>query len=222
MQRMSPHYPIISIILLPVILVSLFIFSSALLRPPPHPQQIMPSWASRSLAQEAARLRQEEDAMAAAILQKEKDATAKDEHNAKEENKTSNAVAVTPKNINKTICDKVPTVVSPLSAPDLISLLTGHVGRNGGQQGADGIATMDTTSTDMGADTAATPDMDTTPPVEDPVDDNIKSPKKLIEKNKVNKGGQIVEARPQRYEPQKELLRDTSCGSNILRKGLEI
>ncbi len=42
----------------------------------------MPSWASRSQVQEAARLCQEEDAMAAVTLQKEKDAADKDEHNA--------------------------------------------------------------------------------------------------------------------------------------------
>jgi hypothetical protein len=39
------------------------------------------------MAQEAARLRQEEDAMAAATLQKEKDATTKDERDAKEASK---------------------------------------------------------------------------------------------------------------------------------------
>ena len=69
-------------------------------------------------------------------------------------------------------------VVSPPSASDLTSLLTGHIGPNGGQQGADGIATMDTATADMGAEGAATTDMDTTPPVKDPVDDNVKSPKK--------------------------------------------
>ena len=47
----------------------------------------MPYWASHSLVQVAARLHQEEDTMAAVILQKEKDATAKDERDAKEENK---------------------------------------------------------------------------------------------------------------------------------------
>ena len=158
MQQMSPHYPFISIILLPAILVSLFTYSLALLRLPPHPQQIMPSQASCSLAQEAMRLRQEEDAMAAAILQKEKDAAAKDERGAKEENKKINAAAVTPKNVDKTIRDEAPVVVSSPSVPGLNSLLTGHVSRNGGLQGADGAATMDT--------------------VEDSVDDNIESQKK--------------------------------------------
>ena len=113
MQRLSPHYPIISIILLPAILVFLFTYSPALLRLPPHPQQIMPSRASRSMAQEAARLRQEEDAMAAATLQKEKEAAAKDEHDAKEASKKSNVAAVTPKDVAKTIRAVVAVVVSP-------------------------------------------------------------------------------------------------------------
>ena len=86
MQRMSPHYPIISIILLPAILISLFTYSLALLHLPPHPQQNMPSQTSCSMAQEAMRLRQEEDAMAAAIVQKEKDAAAKVVRTAKGEN----------------------------------------------------------------------------------------------------------------------------------------
>ena len=34
-------------------------------------------------------------------------------------------------------------VVSPPSAPDINSLLTGHVGRDRGLQGADGAAAMD-------------------------------------------------------------------------------
>ena len=178
MQRMSPHYPIISIILLPAILVSLFTYSPALLRLPPHPQQIMPSQTSRSMAQEAARLRQEENAMAAATLQKEKDVAAKDECNAKEASKKSNAVAVTPKNINKTIHTEAPTVVSPPSVPDLTSLLTGHISREGGQPGVDSVATTDIAATNSGANSTATTDMDTTPPVKDPADDNVKSPKK--------------------------------------------
>ncbi len=65
---------------------------------------------------------------------------------------------MTPKNVDKTIHDKAPVVVSPPSAPDLNSLLTGHVRHDGGLQVADGAATMDI--------------------VEDPADDNVKSPKK--------------------------------------------
>ena len=65
---------------------------------------------------------------------------------------------MTPKNIDKTIRDEAPVVVSPPSAPDLNSLLTGHVSRDGGLQGADSAAPMNT--------------------VEDPADDIVKSPKK--------------------------------------------
>ena len=86
--------------------------------------------------------------------------------------------AVAPKIVKKTMCDEVPMVVSPPSAPDLTSLLTSHVGRKGGQPGVDGVATTVIAVTDTGADSAATTDMDTTPPVKDPADDNVKSPKK--------------------------------------------
>ena len=112
-------------------------------------------------------------------------------------------------------------VVSSPSAPDLTSLLTGYVGRDGGQQGADGIAAMDMAMTDMGANGTATTDMDITPLVKDPVDDNVKSQKKRNKKSKVNKRGKIVKAQPQLYKPQNELLRNTGHGSNILRKGLQ-
>ncbi len=69
-------------------------------------------------------------------------------------------MAVTPKNVDKTICNEAPVMVSPPSTPDLNSLLTGHVGRDGGLQGADG---------------ATATAMDT---VKDRADDNVKSPKK--------------------------------------------
>ena len=116
--------------------------------------------------------------MAAATLQKEKDAAAKDECNAKETNKKSNAAAMTSMNVDKTIRAKAPMEVSPPSVPDLTSLLTGHIGCEGGQPGADGVATTDIAATDTGANSAAKMDMDTTPPVKDPVDNNVKSPKK--------------------------------------------
>ena len=90
MQQISPHYLIIPIILLLANLVSLLTHSPALLRLPPHPQQIMPSQTSRSMAQEAARLRQEENAMAAATLQKEKDTAGKNERD--ETNKIKKAM----------------------------------------------------------------------------------------------------------------------------------
>ena len=101
-----------------------------------------------------------------------------------EKNKKRNAAAVAPKIVNKTMRNKAPTVVSPPSAPDLTSLLTGHVGRDGEQQGTDGIAAMDTAMTDIGANGAATMDMDITPLVKDPVNDNVKSQKKEIKKAK--------------------------------------
>ncbi len=116
--------------------------------------------------------------MAAATLQKEKKAAAKDERDAKEASKKNNVVAVTPKDVAKTISAEAPVVVSPPSAPDLTSLLTGHVGREGRQPSVDSVATMVIAATDTGADSAATTDMDITPPVKDLADDNVKSPKK--------------------------------------------
>ena len=89
---------------------------------------------------------------------------------------------MTPKNVDKTIRTEAPTVVSPPSAPDLTSLLTGHVGCEGGQPSVDSVATTVIAATDTGADSAATTYMDTTPPVEDPADDNVKSPKKRNQK----------------------------------------
>ena len=44
------------------------------------------------------------------------------------------------KDINKSMHDGALLVVSPPSAPDLTSLLTGHIGRDGGAQGAYGAA----------------------------------------------------------------------------------
>ncbi len=175
------------------------------------------------MAQEAARLRQEEDAMAAVTLQKEKDAAAKDERNAKEASKKSNVAAVTPKDVAKTIRAEVPAVVSPLSTPELTFFLTGHVGREGGQPGVDGVATTVIALTDMGADSAATTDMDTTPPVKDPADDNVKSPKKKKSKKvKSTKEDKLSKRDHNRFEPKKELLRDAGCGTNTLCKGIQI
>ncbi len=74
MKQMSPHYLIISIILLFHILVSLFTPSSALPLLPLYPTKLMPSRVSCSQAQEAVRLCQEEGTMAAPTLQ-EKDTT---------------------------------------------------------------------------------------------------------------------------------------------------
>ncbi len=73
---------------------------------------------------------------------------------------------MTPKNVDKTIRDNAPVVVSPPSAPNLNSLLTGHVGRDRGLQGADSAPAMDT--------------------VKDLADDIVKSPKKKLEKVKLS------------------------------------
>ncbi len=70
--------PIITIIILFAIVASLVLFCTASSFTPQCPLRIMPSRATRS-AQEAARCRQDDKAMAAAILQKEKNAAKNDE-----------------------------------------------------------------------------------------------------------------------------------------------
>ncbi len=107
---------------------------------------------SRGLcSREAARRRQDEEAMAAAILQKEKDAAKNDgldEAEAVDEN-----LSQVP----------LPSVVSPPSAPNLTSLLTGHIGQEVEKQAADnGIATG------KGSNTQS----------DEQVDDTMKSPQK--------------------------------------------
>ncbi len=81
----------------------------------------MPSRATRS-TQEAARRRQEDEAMAAVILQKQKNAGKNDGL------KASNGDDTNPIQVF------LPSVVSPPSAPNLTSLLTGHVGQEVGNQ----------------------------------------------------------------------------------------
>jgi hypothetical protein len=78
----------------------------------------MPSRATRS-THEAARRRQDDEAMAAAILQK------------KEKNTAKNLTVVVDTNPTQV---PLPSVVSPPSAPNLTSLLTGHVGQEVGNQ----------------------------------------------------------------------------------------
>jgi hypothetical protein len=85
----------------------------------------MPSRATRS-AQEAVKRRQDDEAMAAAILQKEKNAAKKDELNAANGDNLTVAVNTNPTQV------PLPSVVSPPSAPNLTSLLTGHVGQEVG------------------------------------------------------------------------------------------
>jgi len=117
----------------------------------------MPSRATRA-TQEAARRRQEDEAMAAAILQKEKNAAKNDGLKVVNEDNLN----VAPGNTNPPHVP-LPSVVSLFSAPNLNSLLTGHIGQEVGTQAADnGIAT------DKGSNTQE----------EEQVDDNVKSPKK--------------------------------------------
>ncbi len=87
----------------------------------------MPSRATRS-AQEAAKRRQDDEAMAAAVLQKEKDAAKNDELNGANGDNLTVAVSTNPTQV------PLPSVVSPPSAPNLTSLLTGHVGQEVGNQ----------------------------------------------------------------------------------------
>jgi len=87
----------------------------------------MPSRATRS-AQEAAKRRQDDEAMAAAILLKEKNAAKNDELNAANGDNLTVVVNTNPTQV------PLPSVVSPPSAPNLTSLLTGHVGQEVGNQ----------------------------------------------------------------------------------------
>ena len=84
----------------------------------------MPSRATRS-TQEAARRRQDDEALATAILQKEKNAANNDGLKAA---KVTVAVDTYPIQV------PLPLVVSPPSAPNLTSLLTGHVGQEVGNK----------------------------------------------------------------------------------------
>jgi hypothetical protein len=105
----------------------------------------MPSHATRS-TQEAARRRQDEEAMVTAILQKEKNAAKNDGL------KAANGDDKNPTQV------PLPSVVSPPSAPNLTSLLTGHVGQEVGNQ----------TPSDMDINTQDV----------EQVEDSAKSPKK--------------------------------------------
>jgi hypothetical protein len=122
----------------------------------------MPSNTTRA-TQEATRRRQEDEAMAAVILQKEKDAAKNDGLKAANEDNLKVAVDTNPPHV------PLPSVVSPPSAPNLTSLLTGHIGQEVGMQAADnGIAT------DKGSNTQE----------DEQVDDNVKSPQKKEIKKK--------------------------------------
>jgi hypothetical protein len=72
MKQTTPQYWTISIIILSAIFASLVTLCAALPPTPPYPLQIMPSRTTRT--QDATRRHQEDEALAAATLQKEKDA----------------------------------------------------------------------------------------------------------------------------------------------------
>jgi hypothetical protein len=156
MKQTTPQYRTISIIILSAIFASLVTLCAAPPPTPPYPLRIMPSRTTRT--QEATRRHQEDKAMAAATLQKEKDAAKKDGLKAVIEKDNLNAAA--DMNLPQ---EPLPTVVSPPSAPNLTSLLTGHVGQEVGMQAAD-----NTTAKDMDINTQD----------DKQVDDNVKSPKK--------------------------------------------
>jgi hypothetical protein len=127
----------------------------------------MPSRDTR-FAQEAARRRQNNETMAAAILQKEKNAAKNDGLNTVNGDNLTVAVDMNPTQV------PLPLVVSPPSAPNLTSLLTGHVGQE--------------------VENQASSDMDINTQDVEQVEDSAKSPKKEIEKSEVNKRRYIDEA----------------------------
>jgi hypothetical protein len=143
---MKQTTPTITIIILFAIVASLVSCCTASYFTPQCPlQRTMPSRATRS-TQEAVRRRQDDEAMAAAILQKEKN-TAKNDHP-----KAANGDDTNPTQA------PLPSVVSPPSAPNLTSLLTGHVGQEVGN-----LASLD---------------MDINTQDVEQVEDSAKSPKK--------------------------------------------
>jgi hypothetical protein len=179
MKRTTPQYQAISIIILSAIFASLVTLCAALPPTPPYLLRIMPSCTTRT--QDAAMRHQEDKAMAAATLQKEKDTAKKDGLKAVIEKDNLNVAA----DMNLPHVP-LPTVVSPPSAPNLTSLLTGHIGQEVGTQAAD-----DTTATDMDINTQ----------VDKQVDDNVKSPqkkksKKLSPQKMINCQSATVAARP--------------------------
>ena len=96
--------------------------------------------------------------MAAAILQKEKDAAKNDGLKvANEDNLNVAPVNMIPPHV------PLPLVVSPPSAPNLNSLLTSHIGQEVGKQAAENGIAMDKSSNTQ---------------EDKQVDENMKSPKK--------------------------------------------
>jgi hypothetical protein len=122
----------------------------------------MPSRTTRG-SQEAVRRRQEDEAMAAATLQKEKDAAKTDGLKAANEDNSNVAVNANSPHV------LLPSVVSPPSAPNLTSLLTGHIGQEVGTQADNnGMATVTVGNTQVDVHG----------------DDNVKSPTKKKRRKK--------------------------------------
>jgi len=117
MKHTTTQYPTISIIILFAIVASLVSFRTTPSFNLQCPSRIMPSRATRS-TQEAARCRQDDEAMAAAILQKEKNA-------ARDVDNLIAAIEANPTQV------PLPSVVSPPSAPNLTSLLGAQYGTVG-------------------------------------------------------------------------------------------
>ncbi len=156
MKQTTPQHLTITITILFAIITSLVSLRTAPSFTPQCLLRNMPSHTTRA-TQEAARHRQGDKAMAAEILQKEKDGEKNDRLKAANENNINVAVDKNPPHV------PLPSVVSPPSAPNLTSLLTGHIGQEVGKQATDnGIAT------DKGSNTQE----------DKQVDDNVKSPKK--------------------------------------------
>ncbi len=156
MKRTTPQHLTTTITILIAIITSLVSLRTAPSFTPQCLLQTMPSRATRA-TQEAARRRQGDEAMAAEILQKEKDAAKNDRLKAANENNLNVAFDTNPPHV------PLPSVVSPPSAPNLTSFLTGHIGQEVRMQAADnGMAT------DKGSNTQE----------DEQVDDNVKSPKK--------------------------------------------
>ena len=156
MKQTTPQHLTISIIILFPIVASLVTLRTAPAFTPLCPLRIMSSRATRG-TQEAARRHQEDEAMAAVTLQKEKDAAKNDGLKAANEDNPNVVVDTNSPHV------PLPTVVSPLSAPNLTSLLTGHIGQEVGTQATDNVIAMD-----MGINTQD----------DKQVNDNVKSPKK--------------------------------------------
>ncbi len=186
MKRTTPQYWTITIIILFAIFASLVTLCAVLPPTPPYPLQIMPSRTTRT--QDAARRHQEDETLVAATLQKEKDAAKKYGLKAVNEKENLNVAA----DMNSPH-EPLPTVVSPPPAPNLTSLLIGHVGQDVGTQAADDTTAMD---------------MDNNTQVDEQVDDNVKSPKKRNQKKlspqkKINYRSATVAARASKRAPSR-------------------